>query len=259
MLVDWFTVAAQALNFLVLAWLLKRFLYRPVLEAIDAREAAVARQLAEAEATAAQARSQRAEYEQKLAGLQHDAAAQLAQAARAAEAERTRLLEAERATAQARAQRQQQAFTDAAQRLQQAFAERVQREAFAATRRMLGELADADLQEQMLRTFLARLRALPEAERARLRGDRPSQVRVRSGFALSGPQRQALADAVSEVAGGALPLRFETDPALLAGLELDADGWKFAWSLAQATASLEAAARELLAGTAAPDGVADAG
>ena len=61
MLVDWFTVAAQALNFLVLAWLLKRFLYRPVLDAIDAREAAVARQLAEAEATAAQARSQRAD------------------------------------------------------------------------------------------------------------------------------------------------------------------------------------------------------
>ena len=78
MLVDWFTVAAQALNFLVLAWLLKRFLYRPVLDAIDAREAAVARQLAEAEATAAQARSQRAEYEQKLAGLQHDAAARIA-------------------------------------------------------------------------------------------------------------------------------------------------------------------------------------
>jgi F-type H+-transporting ATPase subunit b len=259
MLVDWFTVAAQALNFLVLAWLLKRFLYRPVLDAIDAREAAVARQLAEADATAAQARGQRAEYEQKLAGLQHDAAARLAEAARAAEAERTRLLEQERAEAQARARRQQQAFTDAAQRLQQAFAERVQREAFAATRRMLDELAGADLQEQMLRTFLARLRDLPETERARLRADRPAQVRVRSGFTLSEPQRQALADALGAMAGGALPLRFETDPALLAGLELDAGGWKFAWSLAQAAASLEAAARELLAATATPAGVADAG
>jgi F-type H+-transporting ATPase subunit b len=39
MLIDWFTVGAQALNFLILVWLMKRFLYQPILNAIDAREA----------------------------------------------------------------------------------------------------------------------------------------------------------------------------------------------------------------------------
>ena len=39
MLIDWFTVGAQAVNFLILVWLLQRFLYQPVLAAIDcARE-----------------------------------------------------------------------------------------------------------------------------------------------------------------------------------------------------------------------------
>ena len=38
MLIDWFTVGAQALNFLILVWLLRRFLYKPILNAIDARE-----------------------------------------------------------------------------------------------------------------------------------------------------------------------------------------------------------------------------
>ena len=38
MLIDWFTVVAQAANFLVLVWLLKRFLYKPILGAMDARE-----------------------------------------------------------------------------------------------------------------------------------------------------------------------------------------------------------------------------
>jgi F-type H+-transporting ATPase subunit b len=38
MLIDWFTVGAQVLNFLILVWLLKRFLYKPILDAIDARE-----------------------------------------------------------------------------------------------------------------------------------------------------------------------------------------------------------------------------
>ena len=36
MSIDWITVAAQIVNFLVLVWLLKRFLYRPILNGIDA-------------------------------------------------------------------------------------------------------------------------------------------------------------------------------------------------------------------------------
>ena len=43
MLIDWFTVAAQALNFLILVWLMKRFLYKPILHAIDAREERIAK------------------------------------------------------------------------------------------------------------------------------------------------------------------------------------------------------------------------
>ena len=42
MLIDWFTVAAQAVNFLLLVWLLKRFLHKPVLAAIDEREKRIA-------------------------------------------------------------------------------------------------------------------------------------------------------------------------------------------------------------------------
>ena len=45
--IDWFTVAAQALNFGALVWLLKRFLYGPILQAVDAREKRIADELAE--------------------------------------------------------------------------------------------------------------------------------------------------------------------------------------------------------------------
>jgi len=50
MLIDWFTVGAQALNFLILVWLLKHFLYQPILNAIDAREKLIAKELADADA-----------------------------------------------------------------------------------------------------------------------------------------------------------------------------------------------------------------
>jgi F-type H+-transporting ATPase subunit b len=55
MLIDWFTVSAQVVNFLILVWLLKRFLYRPILNAIDAREKRIATELADADAKRAEA------------------------------------------------------------------------------------------------------------------------------------------------------------------------------------------------------------
>ena len=55
MLIDWFTVGAQALNFVVLVWLMKRFLYKPILDAIDAREKRIAAELADADAKKAEA------------------------------------------------------------------------------------------------------------------------------------------------------------------------------------------------------------
>ena len=65
MLLDWFTVAAQIANFAILVWLLKRFLYRPVLDAMAAREkrvretvAAADRQKAAAEEEANRLREQ---------------------------------------------------------------------------------------------------------------------------------------------------------------------------------------------------------
>ncbi len=60
MLIDWFTVAAQVINFLVLVWLLKRFLYQPIIDAIDAREKRIAAELADADAKKAEARQERA-------------------------------------------------------------------------------------------------------------------------------------------------------------------------------------------------------
>ncbi len=56
MLIDWFTVVAQAINFLILVWLLKRFLFKPILHAIDEREKGIANQLAQAEAMKAEAK-----------------------------------------------------------------------------------------------------------------------------------------------------------------------------------------------------------
>ena len=67
MLIDWFTVVAQAINFLLLVWLLKRFLYKPILQAIDDREKRIATQLQEAGATKEDAEKERRDFQKKNA------------------------------------------------------------------------------------------------------------------------------------------------------------------------------------------------
>ena len=69
MLIDWFTVGAQLLNFLILVWLMKRFLYQPVLDAITAREQKIAAELVDAAATQTRATQQQEEFRQKKAQL----------------------------------------------------------------------------------------------------------------------------------------------------------------------------------------------
>lgn len=62
MLIDWFTVIAQIVNFLVLLLLLRRFLYRPILDAMQARERKVAERLESAAQERIRAEEERERY-----------------------------------------------------------------------------------------------------------------------------------------------------------------------------------------------------
>src|SRR4051812_42300477 len=101
MLIDWFTVAAQTLNFVVLIGLLRRFLYRPILQAIDAREKRIAAELALAAGKKAEAQLERDEFLHKNEALERERGALLRRATEEAGAEGQRLTEAARAAADA--------------------------------------------------------------------------------------------------------------------------------------------------------------
>src|ERR1700678_4797195 len=90
--IDWFTVVAQAVNFLILVWLLKRFLYQPILRAIDARERGIAAKCAEAEAKKTAAQKARDEFQHKTEVFDQERGALLHKATNEANVERERLL-----------------------------------------------------------------------------------------------------------------------------------------------------------------------
>ena len=93
MIIDWFTLVAQTLNFLILVWLMKRFLYKPILHAIDDREKRIATALANAEKIKVEAQKERDEFQKKNAEFDQQRAELLSKATDEVQAERQRLLD----------------------------------------------------------------------------------------------------------------------------------------------------------------------
>ncbi|AMM23555.1 F0F1 ATP synthase subunit delta [Variovorax sp. PAMC 28711] len=255
MLIDWFTVGAQALNFIVLVWLMKRFLYKPVLAAIDAREKRIASQLADADKKKAAAQSERADLQHKNDAFDQERAALLAKANADADAERQKLLDAARAAADALAAARRVSMASDARTLDQALRQRAQDEVFAVARQALTDLATVDLESSVCELFIARLRSLESTAlqemAAALKSANDGAI-VRTAFALPTAQRTAVHKAVNETFGVKLTLHYEVAPALVGGIELSANGHKVAWSIADYLASLERGVHELLKPAAAP-------
>ncbi|HVU05502.1 MAG TPA: F0F1 ATP synthase subunit delta [Polyangiaceae bacterium] len=249
MLIDWFTVGAQALNFIILVWLLRRFLYGPVLAAIDAREKKIAAELAGAAAKEAEARKERDEFRRKNEEIDEERGALWKKATEDAQAERHRLLDEARRAADALSARRQEALRNDARNLDRAIGRRAQEEVFAIARKVLADLSTTTLEERMVEVFARRVRELDPAAKATLadairKGSDPGVVR--SAFELRAEQRAAIERALNQTFSADVPVRFETAPELVGGVELAASGYKVGWSIAQYLRSLGEGVAELL-------------
>ena len=249
MLIDWFTVAAQAVNFLILVWLMKRFLYKPILNAIDEREKRIATELANADKKKAEAQKESDEFKQKNEEFDKQRAALMGKATEEARAERARLLDEARKAGADLSSKWQEALRNEESNLHQAISRRTQQEIFAITRKALTDLATVSLEERMGEVFTRRLREMNGQSKAGL-GETlktaSEPALVRSAFDLPGEQRTAIQNALNETFSAEIHIRFETAPDLISGIELTTNGQKVAWSIADYLASMEKGVDELL-------------
>ncbi len=242
MLIDWFTIGAQAMNFLILVWLMKRFLYKPILNAIDTREKLVAKELADADAKKTEAQKERDEFQEKNEEFDQQRAALLAKATDEAKAERERLIEEARKAADALSARRHESLINDARNLNQAVSRLTQTEVFAITRKALADLATTSLEERMGEVFTRRLRELDEKSKSVLRDalkKNSTPALICSAFDLPAVQRAAIQNAVNETFSADIHLQFENSPDLVSGIELAANGQKVGWSIADYLAELE--------------------
>jgi F-type H+-transporting ATPase subunit b len=242
MLIDWFTVGAQALNFLILVWLMKRFLYHPVLNAIDAREKRIATELANAATTAADAQREGDDFRHKNETFDQQRAALLTKATADANSERDRLMADARTAATVSSAEQQEALRTDVENLHQAIARRTQQQVFAIARRTLQDVASASLEERTTAVFTERVRALNGSAKAALAAaleTASAPALVRSAFDLPAAQRTAIQGALAETFASTIAIRYETAPELVSGIELSTNGQKVGWSIADYLSSLQ--------------------
>lgn len=249
MLIDWFTVGAQTLNFVILVWLLQHFLYKPILNAIDAREESIAAELADAAAKRAEAQTERDDFKRKNEEFDRQRATLWREATEAASAERQKLLDQARKAAADATLKQQEALRAEVRNQQRALSLRVRQEVYAIAQGALTDLAEVSLEARMVDVFVRRLLTLTGKDKDQLASALATSagpVIVRTTFDLPKAQRASIEAAVKEALSPQAQVAFETTPDLISGIALSAGGHKLSWNIADYLASLEQGVDDLL-------------
>ena len=222
---DWSTFFLELVNFLILVWILKRFLYAPVKAAIEERQRRVEAVLAEAQATRAEARAAARRVRVPGPGLGRGAGPGPRRPGAGARRERTRRLD----EIQAELQRQRDKAAILEERRAREAERRDQQKALALAAgfgsKLLARVADPSLEARLVEMVIEDLPHLSDAHRQALAAaaeDSNATVRVQSAYPLSDEQRAALESALSAAVGRTLRCELERDPELIAGLRIDA-------------------------------------
>ncbi len=249
MLIDWFTVAAQAINFLILVALLRVFLYRRILDAMDERERTIANRLKQADEKLEEADHQLEEYRERQDALEEERETVLRKAKeRAAAHHRDLVADAREDVARSR-RLWQQALAHEKEAFLADLRRRASEEVVAIARETLDKMAGTDLEHRMVDRLMDEIESSHDgirSELGRTLRECHGEVRVRSAFPLGDDARQRIRGALDGVAdypnGGDLQLVFREDPSVVCGLEIEAGKYKIGWSFAD---HLERFAEEL--------------
>ncbi len=243
MAIDWITVSAQIVNFLILVWLLKHFLYQPIIRAMERREQHIRERLNEAQERESQADEKAHHYQEQRDEMERRRDEILERARTEAEQQKRRMLDEARAdVAETREHWQHQVRQE-----KEEFLGNLQRQTVEAVKQIahkaLVELADAELEERIIHTFMGRLKSLDREDRRAL-SDADEPVRIITAFELDATLRGRLTRAVHEYLAAGIDIDYRHSPELLCGIELTRGGRRLSWNLADFTDELTARIEE---------------
>ncbi len=225
---NWSTFVLEIINFLVLIWLLTRFLYKPVLKAIAERKAGIEKTLAASEQLRTEAEALRRQYESRLGDWEREKENARSRLVEELAAERTRSMAGLRTQLDRERERarvvEERRLSEAIQRAEEATI--TQGGQFAA--RLLSRLVGPELEAKIIDLLLADLQKLPDDRLQAIRTDvagEAAPLKVTSAFPLAPAQRESLVGAIGKLAGRKIACEFVEDKSLLAGVRISIGPW----------------------------------
>lgn len=236
MLINWFTVVAQIVNFLILVLLLRRFLYGPIIRIMDEREADITRRIEEAEEKKEKAENEETAYRDLKLELEEKREEMLARAEKEAQKWRSELRKKARKEIDSLQKEWKEALERERETFLQDFKVKAGEEIYLVLRRILKELSGRDLEEQMVGIFLERLRELPGKEKKEIasalnQAGENREIQIASSRTLSQELQEQVTGEIKEIFDFGAKVSFRETPDLICGIELRSLGYKVAWNI----------------------------
>lgn len=228
MSIDWITVAAQIINFLVLVWLLKKFLYRPILDGIEQREAEIKKRIDDANDAKQQAdAAEQAFREAKIQCLAEQESLLDAALAKTHEQRETII-----AKAHEQMQHERQHWQASLLQEKAAFLKQLQQSAaddlLQVSQKMVQELADETLENAIARQLVTRLQAQQHDLQSSTLGY--SEGEIRSSLPLSAESKTLLQTQIKQLLPN-IQLSFSEDNQQALGVSLNIGGVQALWTI----------------------------
>ena len=242
MKINWFTLIAQVINFIILMWLLKRYLYKPILKAIDDRENKIIAQLNDADAKKTEAKKERDEFTEKNESFNRQKDALMQKVIEESNTEAEKLKEQARTEANALKAKLEKSLQEEQESNHLDITKKIQQEVMRIAKKTLTDLSSVRLEDQIVNTFIKRINQLKENEKEQLIStlnldDNP--ILIQSAFELSIEQQADIKKAVLNLTGNRNAFQFKIIQELIAGIELSTNGYKLSWSISEYLKSLE--------------------
>ncbi|MDL1968649.1 MAG: F0F1 ATP synthase subunit B [Deltaproteobacteria bacterium] len=242
MLIDWFTVIAQIINFLVLVYLLKRFLYGPIIRAMDEREKKIALSLEGAREKKDEADLEAKDYRRKNREFDERREELFSQIREEVEVRRKNLIDEARDQVDTGRTKWYEAIRKEKETFLQDLRWRAGKQTCVISRRALKDMADVDLENQIIHVFIEKLRSLNDDELKELKESirqSPQKISVRSAFEVPKKMAGEIIEVLRNQASSNVDVRFEISPDLICGIELKFSGRRISWNVADYLETLE--------------------
>ena len=248
MLINWFTVIAQIINFLILVFLLQRFLYKPIMQTIKKRQTMIDARWEEAEIAQQEAQREADSYRQQQEKLRRKEEAMTAQMRKKIEDEYQQLLIKARREVEEMQQKWRKSLVQEQSDFIRSLRQKIAEQTNVIARKALQDLANVDLEQQIIISFCQRLLEIDENQKQLITKsiqETHQPIIITSSFEISPENKLQIIKALQIQLINSNTLEFQVSTDLICGIKIKLAAYIISWNIDDYLQTLESRFQEL--------------